>query len=102
MEHQDFIDYHLRQAILICAAEAQNDDRLSRHLRAQMKLRLISMSDKELWKLATRLFYPLTKSTEAVYEELKQAIAQHVANRGDWINDLRQGIVSENHSCGSE
>ena len=52
MAKQDFIKYHLREALQASIAESNGDEALSRRLQAEVKLRLIGMSDEELWELA--------------------------------------------------
>ncbi len=46
---------------LAMAAEANGDEDLSRRLRAQIKLGLITMSGEELWELAKLTVDPPTR-----------------------------------------
>ncbi len=55
---RDFVKYHLREALRGAAAEADGDEDLSRRLRAETKLRLIGMSDEQLWELAKQTSCP--------------------------------------------
>ena len=50
--NRDFVKYHLREALRGTTAEMDGDEDLSRRLHTEMRLRLISMSDEELWELA--------------------------------------------------
>lgn len=88
---RDFVNYHLCQALRAAVAEADGDGDLSRCLHAKTKLRLICMSDEELWELA-KLTSSVTsspqKSVEQVYEETKQVIEEYKATASEWINDL--------------
>ena len=84
---QDFVKYHLCQALRAAVAEADGDGDLSRYLHAKTKLRLMCMSDEELWELA-KLTSPPQKSAELVYEESKQIIEEYKATASEWINDL--------------
>ncbi len=49
---RDFVKYHLREALRGAAAEADGNEDLSRYANAETELRLLNMSDEELWELA--------------------------------------------------
>jgi len=85
---RDFVKYHLRQALRAAVAEADGDEDLSRCLRAKTKLRLMCMSDEELWELAKLTSSPPERPVELVYKGTKQAIEEHKATASEWINDL--------------
>ncbi|GAH59993.1 unnamed protein product, partial [marine sediment metagenome] len=63
MAKRDFVKYHLHQALRAMRAELDGDEDLSRRLHAETKVRLIRMSDEELWELAK-----LTSSPERPVE----------------------------------
>ena len=84
----DFVKYHLRQALRAAAAELAGDEDLSRYLHAKAKLRLISMSDEELWELAKLTSSPPERPVELVYKGIKQAKEEHRATASEWIPDL--------------
>ena len=52
MAKQDFVKYHLREAVRGAVAEADGDENLSRRLHAETELRLLNLSDEELRELA--------------------------------------------------
>jgi len=87
---QDFIKYHLKKAVLGAFVEAVGNEDLSRCLHAQTKLRLISMSDEELLKLAKLTASPPERPVELVYKEFEQVVKKLRATAGEWINDLRR------------
>jgi len=84
---REFVKYHLREALRAVVAELDGDEDLSRHLHAQTRLRLMCMSDEELWELAKLTSSP-EKPVELVYKGIKQAIEEHRATASEWINDL--------------
>ena len=48
---QDFVGHHIIWAVRGGVADADGNEDLSRRLYAETKLRLIRMSDEELWQL---------------------------------------------------
>ena len=87
MAKRDFVKYHLREALRAAVAELDGDEELSRRLHAEAKLRLVRMSDEELWELAKLTSSP-EKPVESVYKVIKQAIEEHRATASEWIPDL--------------
>ncbi len=81
------ISYHLLQALAASVAEIDGDEAQSRRLHAEVKLRLINMSDEELWELA-KIAKPPEQSIEASYRKFKQAIEEHRATANEWMKDL--------------
>ena len=88
MRDRSFVEHHLREALRGAAAEANGDEELSRRLHAETKLRLIGMSDKELWELAKLTASPPERPVELVYKGIKQAIEEHRATADGWLMDL--------------
>ncbi len=89
MTNQDFVKYHLVEASFGAIAEADGNEALSRRLHAQTKLRLITMSEEELWELAKITSYPPERPVELAYEDHKRAIEKIKATASEWINDLQ-------------
>jgi hypothetical protein len=81
------IKYHLLQALAAGVAQMEGDEANSRRLRAEVKERLINMSDEELWELA-RVTTPPEQTVESGYKKLKQAIEEHRATANEWMKDL--------------
>ncbi len=69
------------------AADADGDEDLARRLYAETKLRLICVSDEELWELA-KLFSSSKNLVELVYEETKRVIEEHMTTASECVNDL--------------
>ena len=90
MRDQSFVEHHLREALRGAAAEADGDEELSRRLHAETKLRLVGMSDEELWELARLTSFPPERPAELVYKGIKQAIEELKATAGEWVNDLAE------------
>ena len=72
MAKRDSVEYHLRGAIFASIAESAGNENLSRRLRAEIKLRLISMSDGELWEPAKRTADPPVRPVELSFEGHKR------------------------------
>ncbi len=89
MISQGFVQYHLVEALLGGVADVEGNDALSRRLRAEVKLRLISMSDEELWELAKLTASPPEKPVELLYKEHKHAIEDIRSTASEWKNDLQ-------------
>ena len=85
---QDFVKYHLRQAVRAARAEQDGDEGLARHLYAETKLRLMCMSDQELWELAKLTSSHPDRPVELVYKAIKQAMEEHRATASEWMKDL--------------
>lgn len=80
-----YVESHLMEALVAGLAETGGDEELSSRLRARAKLRLITMSDEQLWELAR-----LTSGERPVgpvYDGFKREIKELVL-RNDWIKDL--------------
>ena len=85
---RDFVEHHIVEAFRGGLAEANGDENLARRLRAQAKLRLICMSDEELWELAKLNSSPPERPVEPVYKAFKQTIEEHKVTANDWASDL--------------
>jgi hypothetical protein len=86
----DFVVRHVVEAIRGGVAALHADKELARRLNAETKLRLITMSDEELWKLAELFSPPLGKSVESSFQDLKRLIDQYRATARQWSSDLRR------------
>ena len=100
MVRQDFVKYHLREALQASIAESNGDQDLSRRLHARVRLRLLNMSDEELWELAKQTSCPPERPVELAYKGIKQAIEEHRATAGEWINDLAKRAVPDKEGKG--
>ena len=96
MESQDSVKHHLREALTASVVESSGNEKLSLRLRAEAKLRLISMSDEELWELAKRTADPPVRPVELAYEEHKRRAEKLRATASKWMDDLliEQPLIS--------
>lgn len=88
MTSQDFTQYHLVEALLGGVAEANGNDELSWRLHAKTRLRLVNMSNEELWELAKLMASP-DRPVQQVYNEYKRRIEELRATRSEWLTDLQ-------------
>jgi len=85
---QDFIKYHLIEALHGAVAESNDDEDLSRRLHAETKLRLMGMSDEELWELAKLTADPPLRPIELAYKGFKRRVEELRTTASEWMNDL--------------
>lgn len=85
-------EYHLREALRGNIADAEGNVCLAKRLNAETKLRLMRMSDEELWELARLTSYPPEQSIEATYIRYKQRMEELETTSGNWMRDL--GYIS--------
>jgi len=72
-------------------AEIDGDEANSRRLRAEVKQRLINISE-ELWELA-RITTPPEQTVESGYKKLKQTIEEHRSTASEWMKDLPSNTI---------
>ena len=92
---RDFVKYHLAEALRAAVAEAEGNEDLARRLRAATKLRLINMSDEELWEFAKLVSCPPERPVELVYKGIKEDVQEYRATIREWTNDLAGGAGSD-------
>ncbi|MDD5537354.1 MAG: response regulator [Candidatus Omnitrophica bacterium] len=73
---QDYVFYHLREALVQALADIDGNETLSRYLRARSRLRLITMSKNELQELTRLVSQCTNRPAETVYKELESKIAE--------------------------
>jgi len=95
MTEKNVARYHLLKALQGAVAEAEGNEALSRRLRAEAKLRLIGMSDEELWELAKWTSHPQGRPVDVVYQDHKRTIDELKATAAEWMNDLSQTDVQQ-------
>jgi hypothetical protein len=82
------VEQHLYEALRGLTAEHTGNIRLARRLNAETKLRLIIMSDDELWELARRTCCPPEWPVEIAYSNHKQRVEELKATAGEWMKHL--------------
>lgn len=88
MENFNLVRYHIQSAIRAAMAESKGLKEEATRLRAQGNLRLMVMSDPELWELARLLSHPPARTVGSVYRELIDSIAERRRSAADWIDAL--------------
>ncbi len=83
------MNHHLVEALRGAIAEGEGNILLSRRLHAETKLRLIHMSDEELWELAKRTSSHPEHSVESVFKNYKQKIKELEDKADEWMKDLK-------------
>lgn len=88
METFDLVRHHIQGAIRAALAESNGFKDEAIRLRAQGNLRLMVMSDAELWELARMLSHPPARTPESLYRELIEAVQARRRTASEWIEEL--------------
>jgi len=80
---RDLAKYHLCEALRASIAEEDGNEDLARRLFAETKLRLISMSDEELWELAKQTAEPFNRPVDQAYKDYKQRVEEILATASE-------------------
>ena len=99
MGNFDLVRYHVQSSIRAAIAEFSGYNEEAEKLRAQGNLRLISMSEQELWELATILAHHPARPADVVYDELLEVIEEQKKTAYQWIGSLTTrpfGAISKN------
>lgn len=89
MEDPQFLYKHILASLLAGVSEAAGSEDAARRLRAQARLRLITMSEADRWELARLLADRGKRPVERVFQDLQDAIADHCEDADEWLQDLR-------------
>lgn len=90
MRRRNFVGSHLLSSLCVGIAEVTGDENLARRLCAQTRLRLITMSDEEIWQMA-KVCSLHDRSPSQVcmqYLQIKRSIEEHKATLNIWKDDL--------------
>jgi len=85
---QNFLANHILESVCAAAAEADGNEDLANSLRAQLRLRLLTMSDEEIWELARLISSPPAVPSEWAYGQIEEAIKDHSATANQWLKNL--------------
>ncbi len=88
MDNFDLVRYHIKSAIRAAMAESNGLKEEATRLRAQGNLRLMIMSDSELFELARLLSHPPARTVDSVYRELIDSIQERRKTAGEWVDAL--------------
>jgi len=92
MRKTSFVEQHIIDCICAAVAEARGEEEKGTRLRAQARLRLVCMSDEEIWELAERTCCPPKRSAEEAFEDIKQTITEYKATTDQWLSKAFGGI----------
>ena len=99
MEKHNLVRYHVQSSIRATIAEFSGNKDEAKKLRAQGNLRLVTMSEDELWELATVLSHNPSRPAEVVYDEIQTVIEEQKKTAYKWISLLTIrsfGAISKN------
>ncbi len=88
MKSYEVVKYHLIEALQAALAETDGKEVLAQRLHAETKLRLINMSDEELWELAKITASPPEEPVDVVYQGHKKAVEELKTTATEWMKDL--------------
>lgn len=88
MENVNLVRFHIQSAIRAAVAESKGMRDEATRIRAQGNLRLMVMSDSELWELARLLSHPPARTVDCVYRELIDSVDERRKSAGEWIEAL--------------
>lgn len=87
MTVSDIVHYHLREALQAGISDREDNCESARCHHAETKIRLISMSQEDLWELAV-VTCPPTKTIEQVYTSLINRVEELRNSAKEWMKDL--------------
>ncbi len=88
MEITDFIEQHILDCIRAAVVEAQGEKEKAARLRSQARLRLVCMTDEEVWMLAWRTSCPPKRSVEDAYYDIRETIDEYRDEAGEWLGQM--------------
>ncbi len=88
MGNFDLVRFHIQSAIRAALAESNGLKEEAVRLRAQGNLRLMIMSNTELWELARMLSHPPARTIESVHRELMDSIIERRKTAREWTGEL--------------
>jgi len=86
MGNVSFVEQHILDCLRAAVAEARGEQARARRLRAQGKLRLVCMSDDEVWELAGRTCCPPRRSLGDAYRDIKRTIEEYKNTTDEWLH----------------
>jgi hypothetical protein len=89
-KQQDVARAHVYKGLSDAIAEIDSDRATARCLSAERKLRLIRMSDDELWKVAAIIAPLLEKPVAQSYREIREVVEEHRQTATVWMRYLTE------------
>ena len=92
MRELSFVERHIVDCIRAALVEANGEQQKAVRLRAQAKLRLVCMSDEDVWELAARTCSPGKRSVEEAYRDIRKTIQEYKDTTGEWLNETHDEV----------
>ena len=86
MDKAQFVEQHIVDCVRAAVVEANGEKEKAARLRAQARLRLVSMTDDEVWELAKKTCFPPKRTAEEAYWDIKQTISEYKESAGTWLS----------------
>jgi hypothetical protein len=86
MEEARFVEQHIVDCLRAAVVEANGETHKAARLRAQAKLRLVCMTDDEVWELARKTCFPPKRSAEDAYYDIQQTITEYKRTADQWLD----------------
>ena len=86
MNREQFVEQHIVDCVRAAVVEANGEEKRAERLRAQAKLRLVSMTDDEVWELAKKTCFPPKRTAEDAYRDIKQTIEEYKESADTWLS----------------
>ena len=98
MDRARFVEQHIVDCLRAAVVEANGETHKAARLRAQAKLRLVCMTDDEVWELAKKTCFPPKRSAEDAYYDIQQTISHYKKTADEWL-DYSFGEIPANQSA---
>lgn len=85
MKSNDFVERHIAECVRAAVVDANGDREKAVRLRAQARLRLICMTDKDIWELAEKFASP-SRNTAQAFHDIKRTVAEYKASADEWVH----------------
>jgi len=99
MTVSDVVHYHLREALQAGLTEIGDNGESAGCLHAETRMRLISMSQDDLWELAV-VTCPPNKTIKQVYESYINRVGELRNSAEEWMKDLAKRAVPDKEGKG--
>lgn len=80
-----YVEQHIVDCLRAAIVEANGEPERASRLRAQARLRLVCMTDAEVWELAKRTCFPPNRTAIAAYRDIKETIREYTSSAEEWL-----------------